>query len=150
MNTREEIQAEIKRLQDKLDSMPVGLWKPEPMCQYFYISHGAVLSDIKNTGCMSDEFNILTGNCFKTREGAELYKKRLIVTQKLKELACGFVPDWSNRNQVKYYIFYDHQLNRFCSTWTYDQQLPNTVYLATKEQAEQAKEILGDDLKYLL
>jgi len=61
-----------------------------------------------------DIFRKQSGNCFMTEEEAETYKETLIVTQMLRDIAeelnDGVEIDWNNREQKKYFIFYDYYI----------------------------------------
>lgn len=64
---------------------------------------------------------IYAGNIFQTKEEAEkeLAKRKAIVTIKryISDTFGVFEPDWSDKDQNKYWILYNHQDNKFTIDW---------------------------------
>lgn len=78
------------------------------------------------------------GNDFKTVEEAKKHKKYLIALQTIKDDAKGFVPDWEDWGQDKYYGFYNHShgvlgWNDACCA-----QTQGAVCFETKESIEKS------------
>lgn len=120
-------------------------WKPEYETHFWYVDSTA--GDIHRTiwvDTRHDKWRYNQGNCFKTREEAEEYKKYLEAYARIKQ-SSSFVPDWEDRDQLKWSIYYDHSTDKFKYESYYNYQYPLSVYYATREEAEQAIKDYGDD-----
>lgn len=93
------------------------------------------------------------GHAFKTDEEAEKYdKKRVLITKMedwTKKYNEGWVPDWNDDGEQKYYVVYDYyglaiRWNYCCRNFT---KLP---YLKSHELAEQFIDEFGDEIKEVL
>lgn len=80
---------------------------------------------------------VAMGNCLRTEQEAEAYKKWL---KAVAELRCSsdFKPDWKDRGQDKYYVNYCEKYKELSTTFsnTWDNGTP--VYYETKEDAKQS------------
>lgn len=139
----EKLGEEIKRLEGG------GLWKPSMFDEYYHLFNDGKIERDGWEGFQHERDAFAMGNVFRTRKEAELEKKRRIVTQKLKELAGGFKPDWKDIKQVKWNLYYEHEVEkwklnsqRFCS-------VPGVVYFASEGDLSHAREVLGSELDVL-
>ena len=83
------------------------------------------------------------GLIFRTEAEALAYDRKRVITEKLRKMAGGFVPDWGDDEQDKYYIFYNHSMQEFvwaCDNYT---EVLGTIYFASKTDAI---EDMGDEL----
>ena len=72
---------------------------------YFYISDtGSVYVSVES-GCSFDDYRYNTGNYFKTEDFCEKFKEFQLAKQTLKNDAKGFVPDWKDSSQCKFFVF---------------------------------------------
>lgn len=115
---------------------------------YHYVqSDGAFIWRDKDRGVTFDNWNYSIGNYFATREEVERYRERLIITQKLKDLASEINPelvDWENEGQDKYYIYYSHAGRRFDISST-DSIRRLNIYSTNEAFLKIALEIIGED-----
>lgn len=89
-------------------------WEPE-IGETYYYSHslGLVSSAIWDNN-RADDWRYLTGNVFKTEQGAKEYRKKLEIQAQFK----NFVEerneelDWEDDNQCKYYLYYNYYLKQ--------------------------------------
>lgn len=108
--SRQQLQNEIAELQKQLEEKQKALaampdkWEP------------------KGGWCIDVEGDILTcdeglfadfGNCFKSYEQAEKAAKAMRAHNRLlawvsEHVTCGWEADWSDYQQCKYYVFFDH------------------------------------------
>ena len=56
------------------------------------------------------------------------------------------VEDWNNESKKKWFIIYSYSSEEMYAEYYYIMRLPNTVYFATKEKAEEAIEVFKDEL----
>lgn len=66
--------------------------------------------DIDNFCFMTCGLGNYSKNCFQTHKDAEQYQKYLIAKRILIADTKGFVPDWSNDEEIKYYVIYSEYL----------------------------------------
>jgi len=154
--------AAIRALCDEVEkAVPVKeekamVWNPRVLGQsYFCVTASGVVYEFIYSCTYADSDAIMDaisiGNAFPTREAAEKELKRRIVTQKLRELAGGFVPDWGNILQKKYFLVRDHINQRWIPNYVYtDFQVIGVVYFQHKETLEAAIATFGAELDVLL
>lgn len=156
MTSISDIEKQIAELQKQVDALkakPEGRWKPIDREYYWYVDDLGDVEDCCYRNDREDNLRYLTRNCFKTKEEAEVALKTKIdywkLINELEAIADGFVPDWCDGDQVKYYLQYnslDREWELDC-TWKY--QYTSWPVFATAEQAERAI-ALGDRLDVLL
>ena len=56
------------------------------------------------------------------------------------------VEDWNNESKKKWFIIYSYSSEQMYAEYYYIMRLPNTIYFATKEKAEEAIEVFKDEL----
>jgi hypothetical protein len=89
------------------------------------------------------------GLMFRTSEAAELRRKQMIVTQKLRDIRGDWKPDWSDKNkQEKFTLFWDSLEGWKISSCNYYPVI-GAIFFPTKEAAERTL-ALGDELNVLL
>ena len=126
-------------------------WKPERGEEYFAVED--VADVVPYTYCEDsiDEYNIQLGNCFRTKERAEQVAKKirlLLRLEQLHDMLCpDYVPDWSNEDEHKFYLFYDGKAGNWKYTYwsTFDFRVGE--YFDTEENAEKAAEILNKEMR---
>lgn len=75
---------------------------------YWYLNDYGVPYADRDYGFIQDNHRYIIGNYAKTEEELEEYRNYLVALQIIKDDAKGFVPDWKDKNQIKYYGFYNH------------------------------------------
>ena len=74
--------------------------------------------------------------------------QRLLAINKLMNVAYylndGWEPDWNDTNTLKYGLYYDHNLKKIIIDFNFNHQKA-IVYFKTRELAQQAIEILGEE-----
>lgn len=168
MNDRKEIneiKEGLKGLLDRLDKLentiplpldPFDFFKvelPEDCERLYFIDNlqSTILSKIFDITNMNDVKRFENGSFFETIEEAKhhLKERKLLfeIHQWTKEKNKGWVPDWENLDQQKYYIFYDYFREDLCisyrsSTSTID-KLP---YFKSEEIAQECIKLFGDEI----
>lgn len=125
-------------------------WKPEVGEKYFVaVEDGADVVQYWDDNI--DEFNIRFGNCFPTRERAEQVaeKMRLLLRlEQLHDMLCpDYVPDWSNEDEHKFYLFYDRKAGNWKYTYWSAFDFRVGEYFDTEKNAEKAAEILNKEMR---
>lgn len=138
-----EIEVEIA--QKELEKLEVvnGVWVPV-IGDYYYTFNGKEQTWDDDS---LDNEALAIGDVHPTKEAAQKAYDLEVARTKIRR-SSSFRPDWSNHDQYKWSIYYNHIAEKLLvgpAQWT---QGINTVYYETKPQAEQA----AKDLKaeYLL
>lgn len=80
-------------------------WRADAGGHYYYISaNGKVCQDKESAVPWADDARFTLGNYFKTEEDAGRVLKYLSALAVVQEDANGFVPDWEDGEQKKWYI----------------------------------------------
>ena len=90
-------------------------WRAEIEATYFYVNSDAeVRYSFEDYGPVDyDRYAI--GNYFQTKEEAQALADYLKALAVVRDDAKGFVPDWSNNKQSKFYVYYSHRKKCFCA-----------------------------------
>ena len=129
-------------------------WRADVGGVYYHSDGGDFIYTAKECRDSIDESHYNSGNYFKTKEEAEQYSRYRILTQKIKdriaELNEGWTPDWSNETERKFLIYRSYIDAIFSTSNHYYYQSANSsLFLKSKELAEQIIEEFGDDLMVL-
>lgn len=172
MNNRKEIneiKEAMKGLLDRLDKLentislpldPFDFFKvelPEDGERLFFIDNlqSTILSKIFDISNMNDVKRFENGLFFETIEEAKHHLKecKLLFTIKkwAKEKNEGWVPDWEEDEEKKWYVYYNHVEESLKVMWGYNStnfiKLP---YFKTREIAQECIDIFGDEIKEVL
>lgn len=129
-------------------------WEPKEGEEYFfYYGDGSVCS-AKNQGYKTDENFIQISNCFRTKELAEKhveYLKALTRVRKyIAENGLYWEPDWSNRDQIKYFLMFDFRSNTFESDWAHNLKRFSPIdYFKSIEDAKKVIKACNADLRII-
>lgn len=148
----------IKDLQEKLaraEQIEVDeskRWKPERNEKFWYLN-GDVYLDTW-TDCGSDNFQYIIGNCFKTEEEAEEYKKQLEYTARYKNYIEEHSEpiDWNNGNQPKCCAEFCYDKGDIFVEYYYSHRTQGAIYASTERIILDAINEIGEDnfKKYVL
>lgn len=122
-------------------------WKPKMHQEYWLITDGGVLSKTVWLDGILDNVRYTNGNCYRTKEDCEQAERVQIARTTIKR-SSDFVPDWSDANQEKWYVAYDHSEKCLCAERCFVLNNGAIVYYKTIEGTEQVMEDLEPD--YLL
>lgn len=154
-----ELTDQIKHLESELAALKVRVekecacarqWVPKDGERYwFYTTTGPThwqhwLRDKANKDFLA------MGNVFPTQEDAENAVRKQKAMVKLKSLTKGFAPDWENKYQLKFDIYFDYANASFSTNRSTLYQGLNQVYFATREDAQTAITTMGDQMKDFL
>ena len=162
--TKQEIQAQIKELQDKFNILSselekcenkavLSIWKPKESEKYYSIDGDYSVQCYTNDDDF-DKYRIETGNCYKTSEEAEFEVQR----EKYTGLYRKYVKEHSEPMD-----FTDTKLKKFYAYWDMDIreiEIANhkeyidsfQIYGSSEEIIRNAIEFIGKDnfMKYIL
>lgn len=117
-----ELEERVEALPNRVNSR---VFKPEDGEEYWIISDTGGTFDsqwVDWVDTRTDEGRYAIGNCFSTRKSAEDAVRVLKLIQKARESQDGFVPDWENREQRKFYLYFNDN-----GTWTGSSFLVNVT-----------------------
>lgn len=150
-------QSSLERMQKQLDEMKaaktVGRWNPVKGDKMFVVGSEGDVFDGTCVNSGLDERWFEMGMVFKTKEEAETFvtrhKAKVRALDILEKHAAGFMPDWKNVNQRKFYPCFIHGgvIDQNSSSWV--KHWPFT-HLPTKETCQAAIDEAGDDLLILM
>lgn len=160
--TKTEYKNELKEIKERLEKLEAAnieepqtkRWKPEIGDEYWAHSINGVVSNLNWRNDVVDKWNYLIGNCFKTEDEAEEYKKKIEYTAQYKNYIEDHNEpiDWENRMQKKFAVYYD------CDTKTIGvEQIKTfkdqgTIYASSEEIIHEAIAEIGEHnfRKYVL
>lgn len=140
----EELRKEAEAQKEQEELKP---WNPQAREKYFCIGNYFLSYSFYNMNDDVDSYNFEIGNYFRTKERAEQVaeKMRLLLRlEQLHDMLCpDYVPDWSNEDEHKFYLFYDGKTGKWKYTYwsTFDFRVGE--YFDTEKNAEKAAEILN-------
>lgn len=153
--TIEELEQQIKTLQDEVDKLKteqvkseIKPWRQKTGEEYYCISYiGDVECGIDNNSDY-DDLTFSFGNYYRTKELAEQDKKEIVLRNKVRQLrdvlceGYEFAP-----NSHNFLIYFDTQERCFfISNYCWHKQI-GTIFFDTEEHAQQACDILNRELK---
>ena len=119
--------------------------------KYFYISQSGRVMWEMFTEHQIDIARKNVGNFFPTKERAEQVAEKirlLLRLEQLHDMLCpDYVPDWSNEDEHKFYLFYDRKTGNWKYTYWSAFDFRVGEYFDTEKNAEKAAEILNKEMK---
>jgi hypothetical protein len=159
------IQEQIEQIQKTLDELKQEVeresevWKPNEGDTFWYINIlGNVLKDQYGDIKEWELEQLLIGNIYRTQEQAEYardfgwyakLKAQLRIENYIKENGLEFETDWSDGDQYKWYVVYNHLRGWYQHECDEEQQFQFAFYLKTSEHAQQVIDNCKDDLDIL-
>ena len=154
----EQLEQQIKDLKVKLESKvekePYEVEVPEDIENYYNSNQ---CGDMDLVGSVSYEWDYVRlyqrGLAFKTEEEARQYDKERILLFKLHKWAemknGDWEPEWSDINENKYYIYYDHSMGserlRIDLCWI-SEKFSKLPYFKTIEIARECVDLFGNEI----
>ena len=110
-------------------------------CNGWEVEYGYNITDIDKALCYPTE-----ADCTKGRD-------KILALYRIKEYAEDkwgeFIPDRSDENQKKWYIYYDNTSKKYFATTDYMCEWHNQIYIEKKEHCDEIIEKFKDDLDIL-
>lgn len=115
---------------------------PQMDDKYWFIKPEGSIETYIWTNALFDIHCLSTGNCFRTKEEAEFEVERLKVIHELKQFAEPEDREWGNSDIIHHTIYYDFGSCEIeiSHNWMGKH---NTIYFASREDAEKAIESVG-------
>jgi hypothetical protein len=134
-----------------------GMFEPKEKQTYFTVeeSAGGLAVDNKcNTYQQCTDAHRALGVCCKTEKEAEFIRSKQVayleVVDLLKKLNNGWRPDWTDEDQEKYFLFWDHSDGEIlCDIHGYSQGQRSELAAKTEEICHDVIKQLGPDKIYL-
>ena len=157
--TQQEYENELKELRERLEKLETTKieepqskrWKPEYNKEYWMVE--GTVYDICWYDNPIDNWNYLTGNCFKTKEEAEEYKKQIEYTARYKNYIEEHSKpiDWESE-QKKWYVEFDTEDGNIEVNCVYAYKGQGTIYASSEQIIKDAIKEIGEDnfKKYVL
>lgn len=163
---KEEIQAEIKAMQERLNILSTELekceneqvlsvWKPKENEKFYYIlCDGGIYGDKFDSANLQNSEIVHIGNYYKTEEEAEFEAQREKFTRLFRKYVKEHSEplDWENFEQEKWYCAYNYLFSRIEYHSVYSYQHTFQIYASSKEILQDAIKFIGEDnfKKYIL
>lgn len=165
--TNEELQEEVKRLEEQIKDLKIKLEEkaekkpyevkvPEDIENYYYVDEIGSVNLLSDSFVESDYDELYKrGLAFKTREEAEQFDKERILIKKLKDWAKkyngGWEPNWNDFDELKCTIMYDNNHKKFETYDTYFyRDFTKLPVFKSEEIAEQIIKEFGEGIKEVL
>lgn len=129
MNKLEELEKKYKELGEEIEKLKAQSGvrcRCDLGCEYFYIDDDGDIQSVDDNDWGCDEIKFDMGNYFKTKDEAYKVLDKVLIYNKLKDLALrlnkGEPVDWKNENINKYYIYaHCHNDGTKVLSWSYNQ-----------------------------
>ena len=124
-------------------------WKPKKDDEYFWMnSYGETQPDVWD-GDSIDIMRLALGMIYRTEEECEKARERKLAEVRLRRTS-NFEPDWSNNDQNKWTVYYNHNDKELLVEATAFLQYPSAIYFDTYDSIKKSIEENREDwLKYL-
>ena len=164
--TQQEYENKIKELQGELEKLKAAKieaeqpkrWKPKSNQGYWAVgcnvTYGGKVLEFVWSNDDFDKWCYLIGNCFKTKEEAEEYKKQIEYTARYKNYIEEHSEplDWHNEYQQKYTSFFDFDKNKIVIGDYFVSKFQGVIYASSEQIIWNAIKEIGEDnfKKYVL
>jgi len=130
----------------KISESKPAVWVPETGTRTYAVGiDGEVVSSYNLlVSCMDTR---AVGNCYQTEalaiKAAEYSRVQGLINQACLNVESDYVPDWSDKSQLKWFVCYSHYTCGWVSTLTITEEAA-IIYQSTKAKAQQVRNILND------
>ena len=146
------IQLTAEQFQALQSGQPITIEPPKPVITKWEPKPGKFIIDLiflESHEMPSSKDYRLAGVEYPTKEtGVSAAKKLRAYARQLAWLAendDGWVADWSNDNQNKYYVYYDYKESNFKSSCYCHTQYTNTIFMS-ESNAEKLAQLMNDGI----
>lgn len=149
---RQDVEWIRELMNPKVELKKQGRWRAEKWGKYFFLDTDWEIESYTEDNDSTDNYMYSSGNYYQTREDTEFAWNRQIfitkVNDRIDELNDGWVADWDDANEPKYFFYFFPAWNEFEINKTY-QTTSGTLfkYLPSKDKAQTIISEFGDDLK---
>lgn len=145
-NLKQEEREWLLALVKKANKPQSKVWKPKDEEDCWYVDYEGDIESFNWYGSDFDRFLYASGNCFRTREEAEFYKEKLLVTAELQRFADehnGEI-DWEDDSSLKYYLYYDYADEKVLIDFSYFIKHSDIIF-SNENICQQAIETIGEE-----
>ena len=149
-NIKAEISEEQAKILGLIEEQRTGYERVEKRETYYVINtEDDSMINITEFNDQTDERCYNTGNYYSDKTIAENNARADRLQRCLRQWQAQndepiSVEDWNNESKKKWFIIYSSE--EMYAEYYYIMRLPNTIYFATKEKAEEAIEVFKDEL----
>ena len=147
------IQLTAEQFQALQSGQPITIEPPKPTIIKWepiggnFLIKNALNGSYHMANCTSN--HISAGLTYKTQSQADSAAKQLRAYARqlayLAENDDGWVADWSNIHQYKYYVYYDHNNSKFKEYSCYQAQYINTIFMS-EANATKLAQLMNDGI----
>ena len=151
-NIKAEISEEQAKILGLIEEQRTGYERVEKRETYYVINtEDDSMINITEFNDQTDERCYNTGNYYSDKTIAENNARADRLLRQLRQWQALndkpiSVEDWNNESKKKWFIIYSYSSEEMYAEYYYIMRLPNTIYFATKEKAEEAIEVFKDEL----
>ena len=151
-NIKAEISEEQAKILGLIEEQRTGYERVEKRETYYVINtEDDSMINITEFNDQTDERCYNTGNYYSDKTIAENNARADRLLRQLRQWQAQndepiSVEDWNNESKKKWFIIYSYSSEEMYAEYYYIMRLPNTIYFATKEKAEEAIEVFRDEL----
>lgn len=154
-NKIEELSKELEELKCELDKEKLSntqmntRWRAKGSENFYYFTSCGEIYANCDGYCDTDNRRYELGDYFETEEEAKKAVEKIKIYTQLKDLALrlnkGEEIDWTNDDQTKYYIYYDHETMQldYKSSWSF--QWIGQIYCLDENFLEEAKREIEEE-----
>lgn len=160
--TLDEYKNEIKELRERLEKLETAKveepqskwWEPNENERYWVSDNVGNVDNVRWDNDRFDNWHYLTGNCFKTKEEAEEYKKQIEYTARYKNYIEEHSEpiDWKNKKTKQYYARFDYLNTVIQVDYVSNCRFQGTIYASSETIIRDAIKEIGVDnfMEYVL
>lgn len=120
---------------------------------YFFKNSAGGIQGVTDDKCVLDQEYYDSGNYYSDETIAENNARADRLLRRLRQWqALNDKPisekDWNDESKKKWFIIYSYSSEEMYAEYYYIMRLPNTIYFATKEKAEEAIKQFKDELEW--
>lgn len=145
--TNQEYEKKLQELQTEIDELKANKpteykrWRAKSVGRYYFLAHNGSPRDCTDSKAPFDNYCYNTGNYFFTKKEAEQHKAYLLALQTIKDDAEGFVPDWEDENQRKWYGYCNRGGKELLISAICSSQHQGATYFKTKKKLQHSQKV---------
>ena len=152
MNKLEELEKKYKELGEEIERLKcksAERWRAECGENYYFIDDCGEVYPDEDEDLDSDDHRYLTGNYFKNEEEAEKVLNKILIYNKLRNLALrlnkGEAINWNDNNQKKWHILFDTSAKRLDYEYNLTYKCLATIYCLDPDFLDRALDEIGEE-----
>lgn len=111
-------------------------WKPKIVQRYFYIDDGYVFSDVWIDSRVDNRRYMAGAIYYAETDAKKALKRQIAITTLMRD--SNFEPDWSNNDQNKWTVYYNHNDKELLVEATAFLQYPSAIYFDTYDSIKKS------------